>query len=339
MSAALAWGLAAAAGALLLRGLSAWRSRRDRRRLADRSLLARLGVAPLRLRGGLRTAALVLGAGLVGAAAGGLPSGGADGGDDDAVPSSLETVLVLDASNSMLARDVAPSRLERQRELAREMATRLPGEVGVVYFAGRGYVLAPLTADRSAVIGFVDAVRPASVGRGGSALAAGLGEALDVLAGGRADARKSVVLFSDGEETLGEELEGVLERAVDAEVAVHTVGVGTVEGAPIPLGPDAALDPAERLRSRRSLGETDYLRGPDGEVVITRLGEEMLGEVADETGGSRVAPTPAAVRELAERMSAGGGGRPGPGSGPAPTLLLVGAFLLLWLDGFGLARG
>lgn len=336
---ALAMAAAAALLAVALRGVAIRRAARDRRRLGDPSLLARLGPLPGPGRRWLRAALLAIGSGGVAAAV--ATSGSAE---VERAPTGRETVLVLDASNSMLARDVEPRRLDRQRELARRLASRLPGEVGVVYFAGRGYVLTPLTTDRNAVVSFVEAVQPASVGRGGSDLAAGLEQALDLLAGGREGVAKAVVLFSDGEETAGRPLTAAVARAEAAGIPIHAVGIGTARGAPIPLTRDAAIDVAAAVRrpegaeagSRRG---TEYLHGPDGEVVITRLEPEVLRDAASATGAVYVEGTAAGVDAVMARLSDGQPPEPETPAGGGLPLLLVGAFLLLWVEGFALRRG
>ena len=147
-----------------------------------------------------------------------------------------------------------PSRLERQRQWAAELSIRLPGRLGVVYFAGRGYVLSPLTDDRDAVLMFVQALDPGLVGQGGTSLAEGLRQGLDVLAGGRAvgdvpdGLRDKLVVGLDlgaliaGAKYRGEfeeRLKAVLKEITDADGEVitfidemHTVvGAGAAEGA------------------------------------------------------------------------------------------------------------
>lgn len=334
MSGPLLVGSAAAAGVFLLRAIGLLRARRGRRRLADTALLGRFGPVPR--RGWEWTAAglLALGAGMLGAVAAGF-------GAQEAVReegTGPETVLLLDASNSMLAEDVQPSRLARQRELAGRVAARLSGNVGVVYFAGRGYVLSPLTADASAVRMYVESVRPASVGRGGTALGAGLSEALGVLGGGRGETNRAIVLFSDGEETVEQPLDEALERARRLGVPVHTVAIGTREGGPIPIGPETALDadPGERRALDRMVpggaGSDSYLRGPDGEVVTTRLEEETLRHIAQVTGGRYLPAEEPELDRLADELAGGEAPQQSGGSPAIPLLLL--AFALLWAEAF-----
>lgn len=334
MSGPLLVGTAAAAGVFLLRAIGLVRAHRGRRRLADTALLGRFGPVPRRGREWMAAGVLALGAGLVGAMAAGF-------GAREAVRekgAGPETVLLLDASNSMLAEDIQPSRLERQRELAGRLAARLSGNVGVVYFAGRGYVLSPLTADASAVRMYVQSVRPASVGRGGTALGAGLSEALGVLGGGRGETNRAIVLFSDGEETVEQPLDAALERARRSGVPVHAVAIGTREGGRIPIGPETALDaePGQRRAlDRTGPGGTEsdsYLRGPDGEVVTTHLEEETLRHIAQVTGGRYLSGEEPELDQLADEL-AGGEAPEQSGGSPAIPLLLL-AFALLWAEAF-----
>lgn len=324
-------GLVAALLVLALRGVAWRRGSRDRARLAEEGLLRRMVSLPSAARWWARASVLSAGAAALAAAAAGSGAGRPTG---TPVTGGPETVLVLDASNSMLAEDVRPSRLLRQRELARALVGATSGQAAVVYFAGRGYVLSPLTTDLDAVLMFVEAVRPASVGRGGSALTAGIEQALDVLAGGRTEASKRIVLFSDGEETAGQGLEVAAARAREAGVAVHAVGIGTPEGARIPLGRDAAVSPFSAFRpGSEAAADGAYLRGPDGEVVVTRLEEGVLRELARATGGSYAPGTEEGVRALARRLRAVE--PPSPGAPPAgATLLLLAGFALLWVEGF-----
>jgi Ca-activated chloride channel family protein len=317
--------------AVLLRLWGVRATARERQRLADRAVLRQYVRLPDSRWRWLRVGLLALGAlALALASRGSAPLDVERLEEDD-----VETVLVLDASNSMLAEDLDGSRLDEERQLARALAARLPGRLAVVYFAGRGYVLSPLTTDVNAVTMFVDAVRPANVGLGGSALAAGLTQALDLLAGGENQARKAIVLFSDGEETVGQPVEDALRRAARSGVPVHAVGIGTTEGGPVPLTRDASVDPATAFERR---GRESFLRGPDGEVVISRLDEATLRTIADATDGLYARGSSSAVGRLTEEIgrSSQTGDRAGLG---ATSLLLLFGFLALWADAFLFSRG
>src|SRR5690606_36477868 len=186
---------------------------------------------------------------------------------------SANDVLTMDISKSMLAPDISPDRLERARLLARRIVHEMRTDrIGLVVFAGRAYVLSPLTTDHGALDLYLDALDPQIVSQGGSSLAVALTQAAD-LARGRVETGgdRAVVLVSDGEAL--EEADAVrnaAERAARAGVRVFTVGVGTDAGSPIP-DYDAA---------GRSQG---YKRDENGEIVISRLDTGLLRDVARAT--------------------------------------------------------
>jgi Ca-activated chloride channel homolog len=258
--------------------LGVWLYARRRRRVAeafsDPHLIARLGGQEL-LR--FPTARLVLialaGASLAFAAAG--PRWGVVSAEGRS--SSLNVVIAADISRSMLAEDIEPNRLERARLFSRRLLREMPGDrFGLVVFAGRAYVLSPLTVDQSALDLYIDALDPGMVSQGGSSLAAALAQATDLVRGSQPEAGdRIVILLSDGEAL--EDLEGVraaAERAARAGVRVMTVGFGTPRGSTIPN-----VDP--------NTGIADGLiRDERGEVVVTRLDEQLLRDVAARANGS-----------------------------------------------------
>jgi Ca-activated chloride channel homolog len=263
---------------LLLAG-AVWMYGRRRRRIAqafsDAHLLERLGGASLlrfpRARLLLVTAA---GAALAFAAVG--PRWGVTEAEGRAL--SLDVVLAVDISRSMLAEDIEPNRLERARLFGRRLLRELPGDrFGLVVFAGRAYVLAPLTTDHSAIELYLDALDPNMVSQGGSALSAAITQATDLVRSTQASGDRVVVLLSDGEAL--EEAEAVraaVERAARAGVRVVTVGIGTPQGANIPLRDDVT-------------GVVTGLRRDEyGALVVTRLDEEAMRMIASRTAGSYV---------------------------------------------------
>ena len=251
-----------------------------RRRVAARvlgapELLERLGAGDL-ARTPWDRAVLLVGAALaLGVAAVG-PRWGLESVDQPTA--AADVVLALDVSKSMLARDVAPNRLEQERVLARRVLRELAGDrIGMVAFAGRAYVLAPMTVDHSALQLYLDALDPEIVSQGGSSLAAAVGQAADMALGRQESRRGTVLLVTDGEALEDEDavIAGA-ERAADAGITIHTVGVGTRDGSPIP----------EAVGSGG--GVETYKRHENGEVVISRLNEALLERVAEITGGRYV---------------------------------------------------
>lgn len=335
-------GLTAALVALTLRAIALFRASADRAAIGDAELLARMAVPSGMVRRGVAAVLLAVGVGLVAAA---LAAGGFREEASRSEGARFETVLVLDASNSMLAEDVEPSRLRREQALARHMVGQLAGRIGVVYFAGSGYVLSPLTEDRAATLMFTESVHPTNVGRGGTSLVDGLDQALVVLAGGRSSAVRSVVVFSDGESTVDETaLDVALERARRAGISIHTIGVGTAEGGRIPMprsreggialdaAPDSAVGGAEPSGPDV---ERRWLRDQTGREVVTRLDEASLRRISGATGGLYTSG-PRAGDALLERMPAGGARSPV--STAALNGLLLAAFLCLAFEAYVVRR-
>jgi Ca-activated chloride channel family protein len=274
-SPSLLW-LALALPAAVGLGLWLWvrRRRRAARALGSPELLRRLGAGDLSAFPTLRLPLLLLAAGALGVAAAG-PRWGLESVEEQT--SAADLVLALDVSKSMLARDVPPNRLERERVLARRVLRELPGDrIGMVAFAGRAYILSPMTVDHGALQLYLDALDPEIVSQGGSSLASAIRQATDLALGARESRRGAVLLVSDGEALEEEDqVREAADRAARAGITLHTVGVGTVEGAPIPeAGSDGQVEA--------------YKRGPDGEIVVTSLHEELLRDVAAATGGRYV---------------------------------------------------
>ena len=255
----------------------ATRRTRALRRLGDLPLVRRLLVGIAREPTPL--AALRLG---VAAAALGFAMAGPRWGleEVEATGSSRTFVIAVDVSRSMLATDLDPDRLEAARLMLRRLLAALPGDrIGLVAFAGNGYVLSPPTVDHGALALYTDALAPDIMSQGGSSLAAAIRQATALARGGEETLAgpRSVVMLTDGE--AHEDREAVMEeadRARAAGVTLHVVGVGTAEGSRIPV---------RRAPDGRPIR---YLRGPDGEIVVSRLDETLLNDVADRTGGRYV---------------------------------------------------
>ncbi|MGE0158133.1 MAG: VWA domain-containing protein [Gemmatimonadales bacterium] len=185
-----------------------------------------------------------------------------------------DIVVAVDLSTSMLAEDVSPNRLERARLAILRLIDNLDGDrIALVAFAGSAFVQSPLTVDYSAAAMFLDAMRPDMMPVQGTDLGEALRVSLDALEQGARDARV-IVLVTDGEH-LEDDFEAELERAVEAGVEVHMVGVGSPEGVPIPQYDERGV-------------RVGFLRDDEGTVVTTRLDESTLSEVAERTGARYV---------------------------------------------------
>jgi Ca-activated chloride channel family protein len=174
----------------------------------------------------------------------------------------------------MLAEDVSPNRLERARLAILRLIGRLDGDrIGLVAFAADAFVQSPLTVDYSAAVMFLGAMQPDLMPVQGTDLGEALRVSLDALEEGAREARV-LVIVTDGEDHEGS-IDEQLERAVEGGVTIHTVGVGSTDGVPIPEVDD---------QGRRQ----GFKRDAEGSVVTTRLDDATLRRVAGATGGDYV---------------------------------------------------
>jgi len=182
-----------------------------------------------------------------------------------------DVIVALDVSRSMMAEDVEPNRLERARLEIMRIIQRLEGDrIGLIAFAGNAFVQSPLTVDYGAAALFLNAMDPDLIPVQGTNLGEALTVALEAFEEGTRDYRVLVVV-TDGEDHEGE-ITQALERAIEEGVRIHTVGIGSLDGVPIP---DFN---ASGVRS-------GFIRDEDGNVVTTRLDESTLRRVAGSTGG------------------------------------------------------
>jgi len=204
----------------------------------------------------------------------------------------IDVVVALDASKSMRARDVLPSRLERAKLELSTLLDELKGDrVAIVAFAGDAFVQCPLTSDYAAAKLFLKAIDPDQMQEGGTNIGAALTTAQRVLEGADRGAKdRVVVLLSDGEDLSGEVGEAT-EALKGVGIKVFTVGIGSPTGEPIPVL-DKQGDPA------------GYMKDPaTGQTVLSRLDEAGLESIAQATGGEYFHRNGAvAVPEVAARI-------------------------------------
>ena len=206
-----------------------------------------------------------------------------------------DVMVAVDLSLSMLAEDVTPNRLDRARLSILRLIGNLDGDrIGLVAFAGDAFIQSPLTADYSAAAMFLNAMDPEMMPVQGTNLGEALRMSLDALDQGAREDRV-LVLVTDGEDHEGE-IEAQLQRAASSEVRIHTVGIGSTEGVPIP-------------ESASGGSRQGFKRDEDGNVVTTRLDEATLMGIADATGGQyvRVATGVTAFEDLVDEIAAGEG--------------------------------
>lgn len=184
----------------------------------------------------------------------------------------IDLFVALDVSLSMKAEDIRPNRLDKAKRDVSSLLQRLAGDrVGLIVFAGDAYIQFPLTADYSAADLFLSAVDVDAVPRPGTMIGSAIELALRSFPSD-VPTQKAIVVVSDGENTEGDVM-GAVEQAVKAGVRVFTIGMGTLEGGPIPIFGAGG----RRL---------DYKRDAAGSIVLTRLDESMLQQIAVATGGT-----------------------------------------------------
>lgn len=176
----------------------------------------------------------------------------------------IELIIALDVSNSMMAEDIQPNRLERaKRAISRVVDRMRDDKIGLIVFAGESYTQIPITTDYNSAKLFLESVNTQTVPRQGTAI----GSAIDLAMRSftpAGDANKAIVIITDGENHEDDPVMAAQE-AVKNGIVIHTIGMGLPQGSPIPV-----------IRN----GQTDYFRDREGNVVITKLDEATLEEIA-----------------------------------------------------------
>lgn len=176
----------------------------------------------------------------------------------------IELIIALDVSNSMMAEDIQPNRLERAKRAISRLVDRLKDDkIGLIVFAGEAYTQLPITSDYNSAKLFLEAVNTQIVPRQGTAIGAAINMAMRSFTPA-GNANKAIVIITDGENHEDDPVAAAQEAAKNG-IIVHTIGMGLPQGSPIPV-----------LRN----GQTDYLRDNDGNVVVTKLDETTLEEIA-----------------------------------------------------------
>lgn len=181
----------------------------------------------------------------------------------------VDMVFALDVSNSMMAQDITPNRLERAKQAIIHLLGKLENDrVGLVIFAGKSYVQMPLTTDYSATRLFLANISPGMIPLQGTAI----GDAIEISASGFGNTKqsKAIIIITDGENHEDNAVDAA--RSVSAKgIRVFTIGIGQPEGAPIPV-----------YSGNTQIG---YKKDASGITVITRLNETMLEEIAQAGNG------------------------------------------------------
>ena len=180
----------------------------------------------------------------------------------------IELVVAIDVSNSMLARDVSPDRLSRAKQiLSRIIDIRKNDKVALIVFAGEAYVQMPLTSDTQSAKLFLNTIDPSLVPVQGTAIGEAITLGVSSFSSDK-DVDKAMILITDGEDHEGNANEAA-KRASEAGIMVNVIGIGSVEGTPVP----------------ESEFSNNYRTDNDGQVVVSRLNEQMAQEIAQNGKG------------------------------------------------------
>lgn len=185
----------------------------------------------------------------------------------------IDIVFAVDVSKSMLAEDVAPSRLEKSKQIVSQIINNLGSDrIGIVAYAGSAFPVLPITTDYSVAKMFLQSMNPDMV----SSLGTSLDEAIklsETYYDKKGKTNKLLIMISDGEDH-GEGAEEAAEEANKAGIKIITIGVGTEKGGPIPLKKNGIVE--------------SFKRDNEGEVVITKLNQQSLKDIAKATKGGYI---------------------------------------------------
>ncbi|MGE0089978.1 MAG: VWA domain-containing protein [Bacteroidales bacterium] len=181
-----------------------------------------------------------------------------------------EIIIALDVSNSMLAEDIQPNRLERAKQAISKLIDKLENDrFGLIIFAGDSYIQVPLTTDYAASKMFLSSINTGIVTKQGTAIGSAIDLAMNSFTP-ETEMDKALIVITDGENHEDDAV-AAAKLAKEKGITIHTIGMGSPEGAPIPI--------------REGYGQTVFLKDRDGSVVISKLDQVVLQQIASETEG------------------------------------------------------
>lgn len=180
----------------------------------------------------------------------------------------IEVIIALDVSNSMLAEDIKPNRLERAKlTIERLIELMEDDKVGLVVFAGDAYVQVPITSDYISAKMFLEGINTKMVSKQGTAI----GSAIELASKSfspQSEASKVIIVITDGENHEGNAIE-MAEKANENGIKIYTIGLGSPQGVPIPV----------------TAGQNVFRKDNDGNVIISKLDESTLNKIAASADG------------------------------------------------------
>ncbi|MCB0309274.1 MAG: VWA domain-containing protein [Bdellovibrionales bacterium] len=192
---------------------------------------------------------------------------------EEAKRRGVDLMIVLDVSQSMLAQDILPNRLERAKHEIIDLLRIVKGDrIGLVAFAGTSFVLCPLTLDYGAVQLFLNDVDTDLISLQGTALGSAINTSIEAF-GTESPHSKAMILITDGEDHKGQAIEAA-KKAASAGIRIYTIGIGQSDGAPIP-----------------DLEKGGFKKDQEGAMILTKLDEATLQSIANETHSTYVRST------------------------------------------------
>jgi Ca-activated chloride channel family protein len=177
----------------------------------------------------------------------------------------IEMIIALDVSNSMLAQDIKPNRLEKAKQSISKLVERLVNDrIGLIVFAGQAYTQIPITSDYVSAKMFLSSISPGIVPVQGTAIGAAIKLAMSSYTS-QEDMSRVLIIITDGENHEDNAIE-MAKQAVEKGIKIYTIGVGLPKGAPVPM-------PSKS-------GQPVFLKDKDRKVVISKLDEKTLEEIA-----------------------------------------------------------
>ncbi|MEM1136532.1 MAG: VWA domain-containing protein [Bacteroidota bacterium] len=177
----------------------------------------------------------------------------------------VEIMIAIDVSNSMLAEDIRPNRLERARRAISQLVRKLHNDkIGLIVFAGDAYIQLPITTDYAAARMFLQSVNTNIVPVQGTAIGKAIELGMQSFSSDQTK-NKALIVITDGENHEDDAMD-MAAKAAEQGIIIHTIGMGLPQGAPIPV--------------YNNYGQKDFRKDNAGNVVVTKLNETMLQQVA-----------------------------------------------------------
>ncbi len=182
----------------------------------------------------------------------------------------IEVMIALDVSNSMMAQDIQPNRLEKSKQILSKLVDGLTNDkIGLVVFAGDAYTQLPITVDYVSAKMFLSSISPQLVPRQGTAIGSAVDLAIKSF-GTKSEAGRAIIVITDGENHEDDAI-GAAKLAAENGITVHVIGMGKIDGAPIPVD-----------------GTMSFWKDKEGNVVVSKLNEEMCKNIAAAGKGTYV---------------------------------------------------